>query len=144
MPRPRTIAFLVLAAVMVFAVACSPTQVQRFYAERGYNIDLATATAISAELNRPKTCREAVDALWPAESRAWFHQIVKRESGGNARAQNKSSSAAGCAQLLRIHAWRFDAVGCSWAQRYDAECNVKAALHLYRAAGKSPWRLTDY
>ena len=69
-------------------------------------------------------------------------RIIHRESRNNPAAQNSRSSAAGCFQLLKMHSWRFDAVGCSWAQRYDAVCNTKAADHLYRQAGWSPWRLT--
>lgn len=105
-------------------VACTPNEILLF----------KTAMA-----NRPTTCDSAVDAIWPASSRAWAHRIVYRESRGIATAQNRSSTAAGCFQLLQIHAWRFNAVGCSWAQRYDPVCNTKAALHLYREAGTRPW-----
>jgi hypothetical protein len=86
------------------------------------------------------TCHEAVDAIWPASSRAWAHRIVQRESRGRAWAQNKRSSAAGCFQLLRMHAWRFDETGSSWAHRYEAPANTRAALHLYQQAGRRPWR----
>jgi hypothetical protein len=86
------------------------------------------------------SCHDAIDALWPAGSRNWAHNIVNRESGGDPSAQNPSSSAAGCFQLLRTHAWRFNATGSSWAQRYDAVANTKAALHLYNEAGTRPWR----
>jgi hypothetical protein len=91
--------------------------------------------------NTTSSCHGAVDYLWPAESRSWAHRIVDRESGGDPRAQNPSSSAAGCAQLLKMHAWRFSSTGTSWAHRYDAKANIAAALHLYREAGASPWAL---
>ena len=70
---------------------------------------------------------------------ATARRIIHRESRNDPTAQNSRSSAAGCFQLLSIHAWRFDAVGCSWAQRYNASCNLRAAYHLYQAAGWSPW-----
>lgn len=84
-------------------------------------------------------CHQAVDALWPSGSRQWAHNVVDRESGGDATAQNPRSSAAGCFQLLRMHSWRFDATGTSWAQRYDPVANTLAALHLYNEAGTRPW-----
>jgi hypothetical protein len=89
--------------------------------------------------NTTSTCHGAVDYLWPVESRAWAHRIVDRESGGNPWADNPSSTASGCFQLLVMHHWRFNATGTSWDHRYDAKANTAAALHLYREAGVSPW-----
>jgi hypothetical protein len=86
------------------------------------------------------SCHEVVDAIWPAGSRQWAHNVVDRESGGDPGAQNPGSTAAGCFQLLRMHSWRFDATGTSWAQRYDPVANTLAALHLYHEAGTRPWR----
>lgn len=85
-------------------------------------------------------CYTAIDRHWPGD-KARMRQIVWRESRNQPAAQNSSSSAAGCAQMLALHAHRFAAVGCSWAMRYDADCNIKAAAHLYRAAGWSPWNV---
>ena len=65
--------------------------------------------------------------------------VVWRESRNDPTAQNSRSTAAGCFQLIRQHAWRFESVGCSWAQRYEPVCNTRAADHLYRVAGWSPW-----
>lgn len=89
---------------------------------------------------------------WPASTHSWAMRIMDRESKAvtygtvylngkwfGAKAQNTRSTAAGCFQLLRMHAHRYNAVGCSWAERYNAHCNVKAAYHLYREAGRSPW-----
>ena len=87
------------------------------------------------------SCYDAIDVFWPASSRSWAKSIVDRESTNNPAAQNPHSSAAGCFQLLKMHAWRFDAVGGSWANRYDAGWNTLAALHLYREAGTQPWRM---
>ena len=89
---------------------------------------------------QPIGCHDAVDFYWPTDSRAWAHRIVQRESGGDPAEQNPRSSAAGCFQLMRVHAWRFDATGSSWAARYDARANTVAALHLYREQGSRPWR----
>lgn len=88
-------------------------------------------------------CYSAIDKHWGGD-KGWARKIVKRESGNNPKAQNSRSSAAGCAQLLKIHAPRFRKLGYSWADRYNADVNVKVAWDLYKEAGKSPWRLTSY
>jgi hypothetical protein len=87
------------------------------------------------------SCYDVIDNVWPVSSRGWAKSIVDRESGNDPGAQNPSSSAAGCFQLMKVHAWRFDATGTSWAQRYDPVANTLAALNLYNEAGTSPWRL---
>lgn len=87
-----------------------------------------------------KGCHDAVNFLWPASSRAWAHKIVKRESGGNPGAQNRSSTAAGCFQILR-GTWNGSRVGVPWERRYDPVWNVWVAMHLYRARGAQPWSL---
>lgn len=115
---------LLVLMLVIPLMACTPTEMALFR---------------QVYAARTSTCHGSVDILWPSSSRAWAHSIVNRESRGIATAQNRYSTAAGCFQLLQIHAWRFDAVGCSWSQRYNAYCNVKAALHLYREAGTRPW-----
>ena len=114
---------LAVVAIVLLS-ACTPAQV----------------AAWTAWHQSTQTCHGAVDALWPANSKAWAHRIVERESRGNARAQNRRSSAAGCFQLLRVHASRFSATGSSWSDRYDARANTLAALDLYREQGTRPWR----
>jgi hypothetical protein len=84
-------------------------------------------------------CHDAVNFLWPASSRAWAHKIVHRESRGNPRAQNRRSSAAGCFQMLRLHAATYERLGFSWADRYNPIVNTWVALHLFRSAGRRPW-----
>ena len=86
-------------------------------------------------------CYQAIDRHWPAASRAWARSIVARESGGDPRAQNPSSSAAGCFQTLARHSGRYVKLGYSWADRYDPDVNTLVALDLYREAGTSPWSL---
>lgn len=114
--RLRVVISPVLIAILCFSAACTPPP---------------AATS----------CHAIVDQVWPASSRVWAHKIVKRESNGQASAQNKRSSAAGCFQLLRIHAPRFTKLGFSWSQRYNARANTLVALDLYREVGSSPWRL---
>ncbi len=135
--------------------ACTATEVQSLYALHGASIDPTTAgdvaTATNSQLFRAATtsspsgstsCFDAVRLLFPANAQAEMLHIVKRESGGDAHAQNRRSSASGCAQLLRIHAHRFTKLGYSWADRYNAVANIWVALDLWHEAGWSPWRLT--
>ena len=124
----RFAAALVLTLLGFAAVsACTPDQIQ----------------LIAAHLHDPvagaMTCHGQVDALWPASSRAWAHQIVNRESRGIATAQNRRSTAAGCFQLLSMHADLFTANGYSWADRYNPRANVLAALSLFQGSGRAPW-----
>lgn len=91
--------------------------------------------------SRPTDCLTAMRQVFPASTWGWAQSIITRESGNDPSADNPSSSAAGCWQLLAMHDHRYGAVGCSPAQKYDALCNAKAAYHLYQAAGTSPWRL---
>lgn len=99
---------------------------------------LITSAAACAAPPSGRTCRDAVDTWWPASSRAWMHSIIQRESRGIATAQNPSSSAAGCTQLLKMHAYRIPG---GWGQRYNPDANILGALDLYREAGTSPWSL---
>ena len=115
---------LAVVAVIVVLAGCTPAQV----------------AAWTEWHQSTQTCHGAVDALWPANSRSWAHRIVNRESGGRPTAQNRRSSAAGCFQLVKVHAGRFAKVGYSWSDRYDAAANTLAALDLYRSAGSRPWR----
>lgn len=87
-------------------------------------------------------CHWAVDMYWPAQHRAWAHQIVQRESRGIPTAANRRSSARGCFQmLLRYSAPFYQAVGCTNAQWSNPVCNVRAAYVMFQRAGKSPWRV---
>lgn len=96
----------------------------------------AERDAYLAATQPSRDCFQAIDRHWPASSRAWARSIVWRESRNNPRAQNPSSSAAGCFQLLSMHAHRIPG---GWAARYDADANTLGALNLYREAGTSPW-----
>ncbi|MCP4435282.1 MAG: hypothetical protein GY812_07270 [Actinomycetia bacterium] len=97
----------------------------------------AAAADEAASTTQPPDCYSALVHFSGDEETA--RAIVWRESRNQPDAQNARSSAAGCFQIVRVHDWRFDAVGCSWQQRYEAVCNTKAADHLYRAESWEPW-----
>lgn len=102
---------------------------------------ILTMTTLAGCTSTPASttsCHAAVDAIFPASARGRAHQIVQRESGGNPRAQNRRSTAAGCFQLLSMHA---DLFRYGWGTRYDAAENVLAAFKLYAGSGWIPWRL---
>ena len=121
MPLKRTV--LALLILIPIFTACTPEEVALV---RSY-------TASSSD------CYSQVDQIWPASTRAWAHRIVWRESRNNPAAQNSHSSAAGCFQLLSMHAGRFVRHGYSWSDRYNARANVTAALDLYSECGSRPW-----
>ena len=90
-------------------------------------------------------CYAEMREVFPAHAWARMSAIIDRESGGNPAAQNPSSSAAGCTQLLRLHSPRFSKLGYSWERdRYSAAANIRVAHDLWLAAGWSPWSLTAY
>lgn len=98
--------------------------------------------AAVAANQRPTDCISAMRQVFPASAWSWWTGIVMRESGNNPLAQNPSSSAAGCAQLLRLHSARFNKLGYTWeGDRYNALANTRVAYDLYLEAGTSPWRL---
>lgn len=143
MPRRAAITTAILVTVLCIS-GCSPVQVQNWFSSRGVALDEpAVATLVAYRTPTPlppQTCTEAVNALWPESSKAWAHRIVKRESGGNASAKNRSSSASGCFQILSMHSAKFTQVGCTWSTgRFNAVCNTKVALVLFQQSGKDPW-----
>ena len=113
-----------------FFEALEAQQRQRFY------------EGIVASRQRSADCNQAIDRHFSG-NKAWFKGVVWRESRNNPSAANSRSTARGCAQLIMsLHSHRFTAVGCSPRQWMDPDCNIKAADHLYRAAGSQPWALT--
>jgi hypothetical protein len=127
---------IAIAAAALGLAACTPHQVETFK-----TLDPASQRAVLDALSTPTDCYQAIDRHWPGD-KEWARAIVWRESRNIPSAQNAASTAAGCFQMLDLHAWRFGAVGCSWGLRYDAACNTKAAAHLYAEAGASPWRFS--
>lgn len=103
---------------------------------------LFAAAPASAAPTTGRTCYDAIATNWPASSQSWARAIVWRESNNTPSAANARSTARGCFQLMMsIHAKRFYAVGCTPQQWSDPDCNVKAALTLFKSSGTAPWRL---
>lgn len=136
--RKFIVSLFVLAAAFV-GVSCTPEEVAFFNSLPDHKKQ-AVIDYINSE-NESRDCNEAIDRHFSGNKEK-MKRVVWKESTNNPRAQNARSSAAGCSQMLKIHAHRFNAVGCSWAQRYNADCNIKAADHLYREQGWRPWALT--
>jgi hypothetical protein len=173
-PHPRRLALLLLLPVLaILGTACDPSNpahVRAWYdlnpevgaevtvetmndAQRAVVAELAErerrwyAGVLAAQQQRADSgnCYTEMRKVFPAHAWDRMSRIIDRESGGNPRAQNPSSSAAGCAQLLRLHSPRFDKLGYTWERdRYSAQANIRVAHDLWLAAGWSPWRLTDY
>jgi Transglycosylase SLT domain len=125
---------ILLSFVALILSACTPEQIAWWQ-----NLDPVQRYVLTVHDVQPMTCDGQVDAIWPASSRGWAHRIVYRESRGIATAQNRRSSAAGCFQLLSMHAFRFQRHGYTWADRYNPRANVLAALDLFTEAGTRPW-----
>lgn len=142
--RSRPIAALVAALTLLVGVstlgACTPEEVALFQTLTPSEQD-AVLVYLGYRAPSPSVdCYQAIDRHWPASGRAKARQIVWRESRNIPTARNPRSSAKGCAQLLMsYHSWRYTAVGCSPSQWANPDCNIKAALHLYREAGWRPW-----
>ena len=166
--RRNLMKFVAVAGLILAAAACDPNdprQVQAFYdlnpAVPAEELTVGTMNEaqravvqalqdrqtayylgiIAAEQERSMDCYGAMERVFPASAHGWARGIIARESGNNPGAQNPSSSAAGCWQMLSMHDWRYYEVGCSPSQKYQALCNNKAAHHLYSQAGTSPWSL---
>ena len=142
----KTIAIIGIA--IAGATACLPAHAYIDYNGDGIvddsektsrEVQVVNDVIASQNAHSSTDCIGEMKRHWPANTHSWAMGIMKRESGYTASAQNPRSTAAGCFQLLKMHSHRYDAVGCSWADRYNAHCNVQAAYHLYQAAGTSPW-----
>lgn len=142
-------------AIVVALSGCTPQQIAAYKAmapedqakvvaalqdqqdqERRFYEGIVASRALSTD------CYAAMRAVWPAHLHGWASGIISRESGGFHAADNSSSSASGCWQLLSsLHADKYAAAGCHVSQWADALCNNRAAYVLYQQAGSSPWRL---
>jgi hypothetical protein len=128
----------ILAATLLFTipVGCTTDEIA-WWTDHSHELTIARPTP-------PTDCFDAVNRYWPG-NKAWAHKIVRRESGGDPHSKNRTSTASGCFQLLRVHSARFARLGFSWqADRFDARANVLVAWDLYREQGARPWRLTAY
>jgi hypothetical protein len=87
-----------------------------------------------------------IRAAFPGDG-DWAIGIAWRESRCQPGAVNQAetcasggSHAMGLFQMCYpLHAPTFAAVGCS--DPLNAECNIRAAAHLYAGSGRSPWRM---
>lgn len=142
--------YLALPILLVLPViaSCTPEQIAIFEQlnpeQQTAVVNHIRSTQARQASTSSRDCYEAVDKYWPESSRSWIKTIIRRESNNTPTAQNSSSSAAGCLQILRIHAPRFTKLGYSWSDRYNPDVNILVGLDLYREAGASPWRLTNY
>lgn len=125
--------------IVLLLAACTPEQIAWW---NDPTVPQETKDKVWAAITAPKPtdCNQAIDAYWPGD-KAWAKRIVWRESRNTPTARNRSG-ASGCFQMmLPMHNNRFYAVGCTPSQWTDPSCNTKAAAHLYREVGTSPWNL---
>lgn len=126
----KKVLIITIALMAVWLTSCTPEQQAAVRAHLAWEAS-----------QQSRDCNQAVDRHWPGD-KARAKRIVHRESRNNPTAANPRSSARGCMQLLMsLHSHRYTAVGCSPAQWSNPDCNIKAAAHLYRQAGWSPWNV---
>ena len=130
---------LLIGMALAIAVSCTPEEVAAFK-----SLSPDDQGRVLAALGAPEghsgggDCYSALHHF-PGDH-ATARRIIHRESRNDPAARNPRSSARGCWQLLHsLHAHRYSAVGCSPTQWSDPVCNTKAAAHLYRQAGWTPW-----
>jgi len=120
--RLGALAFVACAAFLVASCSAAPDAV------------------LTSAPQRPADCNEAIAAVWPPPLQARAQRISFRESRNTPWAQNRRSSAAGCFQLLALHAGRFGKLGLDWGRdRYDALANTQVAFDLFLEQGWRPW-----
>ena len=113
-----------------------------------------TTTTIAARPSPTRSATSSSGCAYEAQIRAafpgdgdWAISIAWRESRCQPGAVNHAetcapggSHAMGLFQMCYpLHAPTFAAVGCS--DPLNAECNIRAAAHLYAGAGRGPWGL---
>ncbi len=129
----RLLACAIGAIALALATSCSPAP-----------FALSSALApLPPPPTHPADCGAAIAMVWPPQLQAKARRIAWRESRNAPTAQNGRSTAAGCFQLLRLHAGRFAKYGWSWNHdRYDALINTQVAFDLFLDQGWAPWALT--
>lgn len=141
--RKKLSVLLITIFTLGIMASCTPEEIATF---NTLNPDEQAAVIAGLQgrgSGQSRDCYEAIDKHFSGD-KANMKKIVWRESRNNPTVKNPKSTASGCAQMLKMHDWRFAEVGCSPSQKFEPDCNVKAADHLYRQAGWSPWKLTDY
>jgi soluble lytic murein transglycosylase-like protein len=69
-----------------------------------------------------------------------MRRIIKAESGGNANAKNKTSTASGCAQFIKATwAGTLKQMQREWVSPFDAETNVEALAWKISQGGLRAW-----
>ena len=146
--KKSIITIISMFTIVTMSVACTPEEMAVWN-----GLSHQQKTNIIESISSSSDCYEAIDKHFSGD-KTRMKNIIRRESGNNPAAQNKSSTARSCGQLLMsYHAWRFAEVGCpdvgvtpwrdtskQWA---DPDCAIKAVDHLYREQGYGPWKLTD-
>jgi hypothetical protein len=129
---------IVIILMLLGTTACTSLEIETFKS-LSPDQQVAVIKAIQRQQGS-RDCYEAIDKHWRGDV-GWARRVMWRESRNDPGAQNRSSTAAGCFQLLRMHDWRYFQVGCSPSDKYNADCNTKAAWHLFAQAGASPWNV---
>jgi soluble lytic murein transglycosylase-like protein len=163
MRREHKAVILVLLGFLVLALGCTPALAADPCSTKQAKRDVLRAKR--EYLRAAKRYREAKDVL--AATRKYVRQygqsvgrwtrlarrtgwgwgqldqlmhIIDRESGGNPKAKNPSSTASGLLQFLAFHwdgsgsyGWRFDP--------FSAKQNLKYGQKLWRKQGFAPWAL---
>src|SRR5215471_1192073 len=92
-------------ACVAALTACTVPEVSTVANALGLNLTPTQTEEVAAFSNRPVTdCFSAIEKVWPVRLWSWAKSIVWRESRNQPAAQNSVSSAAGCFQLMAIHA----------------------------------------
>lgn len=151
----RRIVTIILIALAAVATSCTPAEIAAFN-DMGPEDQAKVVQALQDRQDQERRFYEGVAAaqadsgncyvemreVFPPHAWARMTAIINRESGGDPRAQNPSSSAAGCTQTLALHAPRYRKLGYSWEHgRYSASANIRVAHDLWLEAGWSPWNL---
>lgn len=141
----RRIALIVTSILLIGLAACTPAQVELFHSLAPEDQAKVVSELQRQQAERPRDCYSAMERVFPSHAHGRMAAIIHRESRNNPRAQNPSSSAAGCTQTLSLHAPRYRKLGYTWEHdRYDAYANLRVAHDLWLEAGWSPWSLTAY
>lgn len=144
MKLKHTLAIAALVLIPLVA-ACTPHQIQVF---KSLNPEQQQAVLDHysrqyEKSQRATDCYSAARKHFPQSQWNKAYQIINRESGGNPRAKNPSSSAAGCFQILR-GSWRHPSISFNNG-RFNPDANARAARVLWNSGGwycTCTWALT--
>lgn len=112
---------------MLALSACSPAQVQQWFAARGHTIDQPTAEALSAQI--------AYQRLANTYNPAW-DQVAACESGGNWSIDSGNGYYGGL--QFNLGTWRSNG-GSGYPHQASKLEQIRVATNLYNVRGRSPW-----